>query len=77
LSMKPTIIMRVNMNYKNGIIIAIIGLIVSIISYPIAPVITYFFGSYMLFFLVFLYFTDIRKRYKPVKVIQSRTLETV
>lgn len=69
--------MGVIMNYKSGIIIAIIGLIVAIISYPIAPFITYFFGAYMILFLVFLYFTDIRGSYKSMEITQSATSETL
>ncbi|WP_457559573.1 hypothetical protein [Candidatus Harpocratesius sp.] len=61
------------MKYKIGIIVTIIGLFVSLLFYSVAPVITYLFGTYMLLFIIFLYFTDIRGSYRNMQLTQVST----
>lgn len=52
------------MKYKFVLVISIIGLVLAILMYPFAPIITYLFGAYMLLFIGFLYLTDIRGNFQ-------------
>ncbi len=62
----------IQMNYKYGIAFTIIGLIISLLLYPFVPIITYFFGAYMVFYLGFIYFTEFRN---PYSISEYRTVK--
>ncbi|MHA1672663.1 MAG: hypothetical protein ACTSYI_03465, partial [Promethearchaeota archaeon] len=62
----------IQMNYKYGIAFTIIGLVISLLFYAVFPIITYFFGAYMLFFLGFIYFTEFRN---PYSISEHRTVK--